>query len=513
MIKKAIDIDLKKVPECLRNPKDHILVFDDLERCAMSIENILGYINRFVEHQGMKVIIVANEEKILANGNDTSSDGTHYEKIKEKLIGKTFTVLPAVDSALCDFTKRVSDRDTRQFLKGQEKTIIYAYDLSGYKNLRYLRQSLLDFERLCRAVSKEHKRVDGLLVHLLQHTLAFSFEIRHSEIAASDITGMTAKYYSELFARDNQHTTISRFIAKYAPYGLGNPLLSEECWTEFFDRGFVDAQAISDSLSKSAYFLDENTPSWVKLWNFRELTDEQFLELIEHIESEYDSASYEDIGVFVHIVGALMQLSDSGLYNRSKEEILSRAKHYTDQLKRDMKLPPNKISFPMQSYGGKGFQGTDFDEFKEFFTYVERKIEEAYLECLPREAENLLKIMKEDNQKFYRMICISNSSDQKYYNTPIFKYIDPDEYIKALLSIEASNRRYPILAMDERYKYDNINKEIEEELPWLISVRDKMISESELRKGKISGYFLDMAARHYFCIWISKLKECNAKQQ
>ncbi|URZ15787.1 P-loop NTPase fold protein [Clostridium felsineum] len=48
--------------------KDCILIFDDLERCSMNINEVLGYINNFVEHENMKVIIVANEKEIsLAN--------------------------------------------------------------------------------------------------------------------------------------------------------------------------------------------------------------------------------------------------------------------------------------------------------------------------------------------------------------------------------------------------------------------------------------------------------------
>lgn len=44
--------------------KNTILIFDDLERCDCPINEILGYINGFVEHEGMKVILVANQKEI-----------------------------------------------------------------------------------------------------------------------------------------------------------------------------------------------------------------------------------------------------------------------------------------------------------------------------------------------------------------------------------------------------------------------------------------------------------------
>lgn len=42
----------------------YILVFDDLERANCNINEILGYINNFVEHDGIKVLLVANEKEI-----------------------------------------------------------------------------------------------------------------------------------------------------------------------------------------------------------------------------------------------------------------------------------------------------------------------------------------------------------------------------------------------------------------------------------------------------------------
>ncbi|WP_201604299.1 P-loop NTPase fold protein [Psychrobacter immobilis] len=56
------DINL---PDYLSNTEGLILVFDDLERASMDLENLLGYINYFVEHQGYKVVIIANEDELV----------------------------------------------------------------------------------------------------------------------------------------------------------------------------------------------------------------------------------------------------------------------------------------------------------------------------------------------------------------------------------------------------------------------------------------------------------------
>lgn len=66
-----IDIKEKKIKNIVQNTVKHIcpmkncvLIFDDLERCDCSIQDILGYINGFVEQAEMKVIIIANQEEL-----------------------------------------------------------------------------------------------------------------------------------------------------------------------------------------------------------------------------------------------------------------------------------------------------------------------------------------------------------------------------------------------------------------------------------------------------------------
>lgn len=48
---------------------EHYFVFDDLERCPMSINEIFGFINHFVEQNDAKVLIVANEAEICTSQN------------------------------------------------------------------------------------------------------------------------------------------------------------------------------------------------------------------------------------------------------------------------------------------------------------------------------------------------------------------------------------------------------------------------------------------------------------
>lgn len=68
----SIDESIKKLVGNFITLDNAVLIFDDLERCNIPINEVLGYINGYVEHQGMKVIIVANQKELLLGFDDNN---------------------------------------------------------------------------------------------------------------------------------------------------------------------------------------------------------------------------------------------------------------------------------------------------------------------------------------------------------------------------------------------------------------------------------------------------------
>lgn len=63
------------------------IVFDDLERCSINLEDLFGAINKYVEHHGCKVIVIAHDDKL----NDELTDK------KEKIFGQVIKVTPDIE--------------------------------------------------------------------------------------------------------------------------------------------------------------------------------------------------------------------------------------------------------------------------------------------------------------------------------------------------------------------------------------------------------------------------------
>ena len=139
----------------LLNTKDYILIFDDLERCSIKINDLLGYINYFVEHQEYKVILLANDEKFKSE---------EYHEIKEKLIGKTFEVVSNTELAYDCFIKEI---DNNKIFLDYKENILRIYKQSNYNNLRVFRQVILDFDRFYNEILKQHSKKQNLISEFL----------------------------------------------------------------------------------------------------------------------------------------------------------------------------------------------------------------------------------------------------------------------------------------------------------------------------------------------------------
>lgn len=90
------DEDLEKVYSSI-NLSGVLVILEDLERSNINIIDVLGYINSLVEQDGVKVLLVANEDEILK----------YYDSQPDK-DGKTY---------------KIPDEKTIMYLKAKEKTV------------------------------------------------------------------------------------------------------------------------------------------------------------------------------------------------------------------------------------------------------------------------------------------------------------------------------------------------------------------------------------------------------
>ncbi|SHI10354.1 KAP family P-loop domain-containing protein [Sporobacter termitidis DSM 10068] len=202
----AGDTDLQKVFSPFIDFTSYFYIFDDLERCSMPINDVMGYINHFVEQNDSKVIIVANQVEIgsldkqnnlelkyfFASqagiswptennnqaiwGSNTISEKNHvvdleeikkrinyvfdenilYMQIKEKLIGKTIYYQPDLSIIVPMLFSKCLEIETRE-LDLWSSLVCDIFTEEKHFNIRTLQFSLLFFAKVTAAITPMEK--------------------------------------------------------------------------------------------------------------------------------------------------------------------------------------------------------------------------------------------------------------------------------------------------------------------------------------------------------------------
>lgn len=474
------DID---IPQKFEDSSFSLLIFDDLERCIINIENILGYINSFVESQYLKVVIIANEEEI-------STEPEKYKKIKEKLIGKTFEIFPDFSGALNEVLNQVHNPQAKDFLSKNLDFIQDLYRQAECMNLRILNQISLDFERFFEKLPEKARNKAELIKDLLELLIIFSIEISCGRLDPKDISQIDQKLGEELVlairakdtdSKENKANTEDKksfigifekykknhynmnYSSVFSPFSTAFPNLS--VWGLFFDKGIIDKEALEKSMLTSKYFKDENPPNWIKLLHYEQLSDDEFEKLIELVDLEYQKIDYDDINIIKHITGLFLSFSEVGLYPKTKENILDDAKLYIDYLKNNNKLDFHFPEDLRQAYGFAFLSNSK--EFEAFCEYIKQSKNQAKINKAPDAARELLRILQTDTDEFSSRIWeklnnIKNRLNENYCDFPIFHYMSPNEFVETILKLEKTERNYVFYSLQQRYAIPNkdLNQEI-----------------------------------------------------
>lgn len=482
------------IPDSFKNADGNILVFDDIERCCLKIQDILGYINHFVEHQGFKVIIICNEDEILKDEDKKK----HYEKIKEKLVGKTFEIQSNVEDVVRTIILKINDKRCKDLITSELELIKNIFIESKHDNLRILKQTIFDFERFFSAIEKRFSGNADFLKHLLKLFLVLSFEIKAGSINSSDLKQFSQSYLDDVFSSKDDSASKSKVIAdKYTDVVFHEHLIDFSLWELYFDKGIIDTPAIEESISKSKYFYNEHTENWVKLWNFHDLDDDEFEALYEKVSREFSEKRYTETGVIKHVAGMLLRFADLGLIEKTKNDVLDASKEYVDHLKSQKMLAFKEAClldpFEKDHWGGLSYMGYDLAEFKQFDEYLSQKIEESIIALMPDLGGSLLKTMIEDTRQFTLKLVHNSIEESIYRDAPILSYIKPEKFVESYIGLPSKDKRAVMRTFIKRYEQDAFLEKIYSEQEWLKKVKSLFVKKQETVQGRLSKYHLGIA--------------------
>lgn len=147
--------------------KKLVLFFDDFERSKLDRIELMGVINEYSENRRIKVVLIADEDKITDKEKETatSEEGNtedneyKYSEFKEKLISRTVKIKTdyktTIDSIINSYEETV--KDYCKFLINNRDLIYCIFTESTTDNFRSVKSFITDYERV-------HEALKGLNV-------------------------------------------------------------------------------------------------------------------------------------------------------------------------------------------------------------------------------------------------------------------------------------------------------------------------------------------------------------
>ncbi|WP_323668986.1 P-loop NTPase fold protein [Aliarcobacter butzleri] len=503
----AKDIPIEKIINKLKY--ELIFIFDDLERTNMSLSDVLGYINNFVEHQSYKVILIANEEELEKTEK--------YTQIKEKLIGKTFEFISDANSAYDTFLGELENENkiNENILKKEKVNILELFEKSQSNNLRALRQTLLDFERLYDEVLVNHQAKEELIKDILYWFFLFSFEIRQGNNDILDLKKFSEEYYSLLLNNEKREeakeTKYKIYLNKYHFSDNYSVIISFDLWKEILLNSNIKKEDINLELKNSKYYFDESTPSWKKLSSYYNLEDKEFEELLEDVYKEFCKNNYKEYKQFKLIASMLLFFQENSLLDVELEKLTDLTKKNFQHLFdrgifnfKDIYSNNDRLFTDKHYYNIGYFEGENFNIISDF---INSFLKEKELETLKDDTKLIIEyIEKKDGKSIFNLLeGYNNIYKFDYKNRPILEYIEVDDLFNALLKTNSTTMYYLGGTIKDRYILGK--NELLCEKKFLEELLNKIDNYLKDNKYKLSSYNLEKEIKENILIALEEIKK------
>lgn len=458
------------VKEFFSGPKSRLIVFDDLERSGMAISEVLGYVNAFVEQEGVKAIIVANV-------NEAEKVERRFREVREKLVGQTMFVRADVAAALPAFIDLIADEDVRRIVAAQHQEILNVHRQSGTNNLRILKQSLWDFERVAKHLTPDERGMEGAVRALLRQVLSMAMDIKAGRLTMADIRGLGEGAMDRIMARHEggDATPADEFEDRYSA-SRGDWIIPPEDLGAFLAEGHADSDKLRHFFEVSRLFAEPSTiPAWRRAWYGFSSDDDAYEAAIAEVEKEFADRAYIGQHVLYHVFGIRLRAVDMGVLTIGRLQIVNEGKAYIDDLAEKGLLENSLLQEvgigDFGSHDGLGYQEIESDEFKELLEYYAAAAEAATHAAYGEVARRILSKGAADPETGFTVLTDGDAEEGAIFRVPVLAAIPPSDFVAIVLGYSAPAQAALFKAFKRRYRYDSQRLDLRDEMVWLRQVR------------------------------------------
>lgn len=256
---------------------NRILIFDDVERCKIPVDELYGFMNDFVEHSQCKVILISDEDKI--DEEHTKDSKYKYPEFREKIIGQTFEIKPDTEQAINYFLDSVTSNIKPHLLESKD-LIIKIFNISKKENLRVLQRAIFDFERLFKftnsKLTEDDKKFKILIKNYLSYFLIYFLEFKTGN---EDISSFQQMSFLPDDKSEKKYTQYEEVVETFSL------LHSTKLFTPFKLIDFIkngNYENLVYEINNSTIFVKgKEEKDWEKLWYWQLLDDDIYSTILK----------------------------------------------------------------------------------------------------------------------------------------------------------------------------------------------------------------------------------------
>ena len=349
--------------------------------------------------------------------------------------------------------------------------------MTGYSNLRVLRQCIRDFNQIFQGIHIDNGNPyqNKELFHFL-----IRFVVLYSEMSTSnkDIIANWKQKYAQALASDRPEMLelkrrISAIQQKYQPleikYGMDIfrerndiTLIPDYCMKGIDLVGYLNAKLVPTERD-----------SWDCLYQYYEMNNEDFESQYAMTESAVLNGSFRNYQDHLKAISILIELSDLGI-KEMNSKVFDTSKAYVDKLIADISSSDSfaDIKSNIINLLSSINQVSDNNELRKKFNSSLNGIFATKLTELEHHYTEILENLSDDNlleivDSMDKMLPDKSNSYQSY---PIFKDANPERVAKRILSLSNASKFYFYRFLNRRYGADTghfISRELTLDMPVL----------------------------------------------
>lgn len=468
-----------------------VLVFDDLERADMPLNELLGAINRFVEHEGKSVILLANQAELQRKDEEV------YQRTKEKLIGRTVSIVPDASSALGTFLMSVKQDQSLEtsfaFLKKNEEILASVFSASQSSNLRLFRYAILEFSRCYERIPVDLRSNETGMRSLLATFVALSISFHGNDGLSIDELRQEGRWTRAVWHVNGRRgepppeTPLEKLQSLFSEHQLvqlHGQVISGDLAVAWIGMGYAEDGLLTAELRDSSVFRAEESHAWKTLWWWTKRPSEDVAQAVDAVKQQLVNREFRDPLIIMHLTGVMLSLADASIGWRSRNEVKKSMLTYLDALVKESLLGTD---VPGRRWRNAGFDsgafGLEFQKRESLeFGIVREKLEEAldrsFWSVNPQRVKEILGFAKSDPEKFAQLICIARRKEGVpcYSDEPIFVDVKPIDAAEVFFSLDPAVMQDVLGLFQARIQHldtfsNGYGPDGGSETEWLLSVR------------------------------------------